>query len=103
MTSDRLAKLCEVKFGTPMEVFDFSAKTAEKTVSGQILTSWPRNLLRTFETRLRGSIEHGADSDLLREVEGFVRHLPSMPEDATLWVWQARSPDATFSGWADEN
>lgn len=103
MTVDRLASLCEEKFGTPVEIPDFEAKHPEKSPSGEILKSWPRHLVWLSERRLQGCREHGADPDLIRELGAFVERLQAMPEDAILWIWQARSAGMTFGGWADQD
>lgn len=97
MTPDRLAVLCREKFGTDVKVLHCEAKYSPK----EARKSWPQDLQRTFDMRLRGCRDQGSDPALIREIERFLGLLQKMSSDATLWDWQARSASSTFSGWAD--
>lgn len=102
MNQTILKELLLERFGEVIEIISFDKKTDRLPLLNNEDYSWRDYLLQIFELRMKHADKRNVDPDVLEETKNFIEHLKKLPEDAILYIWQAKSVSNSYGGWASE-
>lgn len=102
LSSEQFKSLLAQSLDAEIHSVEFDLMTYPKKPDTRPDASWRDHLLRTFSVRLKGAIEHKADSGLVAELTRFVENLERLDRTVSLYCWQAKTSRGSFSGWATD-
>lgn len=102
MNEETLQELLNVRFGDRVTITSFEAKDGRLPLLNNEDYAWRDYLIETFGLRLKQAEKKDFDPDIIQETKAFIEELRKLPEDAVLFVWQAKSATNRYMGWASE-
>ena len=102
MNEKTLQKLINARFGDMVAITRFDMKEDRLPLLNNKDHSWRDYLIETFRLRLKHAGKKDIDPEIIQETKSFIGELRKLPEDAILFVWQAKSATNRYMGWASE-